>query len=88
MVLMLGASLDWLKINHLIYADDIVLISPSAKGLQILLSICTTFGIEFNNKFNLDKCRIMVFSNFQNICVPNFILNNVILCIVTCFINI
>ena len=28
------------KINHLMYADDLVLFSPSASGLRDLLSIC------------------------------------------------
>ena len=26
--------------NHLMYADDIVLLSPSATGLSLLLNVC------------------------------------------------
>ena len=29
-----------LKVNHLMYADDVVIIAPSASGLQSLLNIC------------------------------------------------
>ena len=35
-------------LNHLMYADDLVLLSPSAAGLSILLSICSTYGIEYD----------------------------------------
>ena len=31
-------------INHLLYADDIVLLSPSSAGLKALLTICEQFG--------------------------------------------
>ena len=35
----IGCCSDDTVVNHLIYADDIVLISPSAKGLQRLLGV-------------------------------------------------
>ena len=42
------------KVNNLLYADDLVLVSPTAKGLQKLLLECETFSkdhsIEFNSK--------------------------------------
>ena len=31
-------------INHLMYADDVVILSPSAKGLQRLINICAAYG--------------------------------------------
>ena len=31
-------------LNHLMYADDLVLLSPSAKGLQRLVDICAAYG--------------------------------------------
>ena len=39
-------------INHLMYADDLVVISPSAKGLQRLLDIilCAVYMGHFNKK--------------------------------------
>ena len=37
---------------HLMYADDLVLLAPSAAGLSLLLSACSCYGIEFDVKFN------------------------------------
>ena len=31
-------------VNHMLYADDVVLFSPSAKGLQKLLDFSHTYG--------------------------------------------
>ena len=52
-----GASL----VNHLMYADDLVLLAPSAAGLSLLLSACSYYGIEFDVKFNSAKSNVMVF---------------------------
>ena len=35
-----GSSL----INHLMYADDLVLMAPSSIGLSMLLSVCSEYG--------------------------------------------
>ena len=35
-----GCSFDGLVINHLCYADDLVLFAPSIKALQCLIFIC------------------------------------------------
>ena len=40
-------------VNHLMYADDLVLLAPSAAGLSLLLSACSYYGIEFDVKFNI-----------------------------------
>ena len=52
-----GASL----VNHLMYADDLVVLAPSAAGLSLLLSACSYYGIEFDVKFNSAKSNVMVF---------------------------
>ena len=39
-------------INHLMYADDLVLISPSTAGLQQLIDICQRFGVAHDIIFN------------------------------------
>ena len=45
---------SWTLINHLMYADDLVILAPSVSGLSKLLSICEIFGecndIIFNQK--------------------------------------
>ena len=70
-----GASL----VNHLMYADDLVLLAPSAAGLSLLLSECSYYGIEFDVKFNSAKSNVMVFccNLLKDIPVPNFMLNGV-----------
>ena len=39
----LGGSLGGKRINHLLYADDLCVVSLSFAGLQQLLSICDPF---------------------------------------------
>ena len=59
-----GCALGQIMVNHLAYADDLVILSPSAKGLHKLLNICSDYGEEhdimFNNK---TKTGMYVFSN-------------------------
>ena len=40
----IGCITGDLVVNHMLYADDIALFSPSAKGLQKLLDMCFTYG--------------------------------------------
>ena len=48
-------------INHLYYADDLVLISPSVMGLQSLLTECELFSEEYDLKFNEKKSYFLYF---------------------------
>ena len=38
-----GCTMGGRMINHLMYADDVVILSPSAKGLQRLINICAAY---------------------------------------------
>ena len=60
------------------YADDLVLLSPSAAGLSILLSICSTYGIEYDVMYNSTKSNVLVFRSklLKNVHVPEFEINN------------
>ena len=42
--------------NHPMYADDITLIAPSAKGLQSLLHICENYPIKHNSVKSMCMC--------------------------------
>ena len=53
-------------INHVFYADDICLITPSPSGLQRLLDICAMYGTEHNILFNPTKSVTMVFKSKKN----------------------
>ena len=53
----IGAAL----INHLMYADDLVLLDPSSMGLLVLLSGCSDYGLEHDIKYNSTKSNAMMF---------------------------
>ena len=73
----IGAAL----INHLMYADDLVLLAPSSMGLSMLLSACSDYGTEHDIKYNSTKSNVMIFccKKFKDIHMPNFVLNDEIL---------
>ena len=56
-----GCHAGSILINHLSYADDMLLIAPSAKGLQKLLSICSSFAIKNDIVYNTEKTKCMIF---------------------------
>ena len=50
----------------LAYADDIILMCPSAVGLQNMLDICSSYAVQHNIKFNAKKSQIIVFPSAHN----------------------
>ena len=58
--LYVGCLFNGKVINHLIYAIDIVLLSPSVKGLQQLVDICCNFGEANDTIFN--ECKTVYVS--------------------------
>ena len=54
-----GCCLVNTVVNHLFYADDLVLICPSAKALQKLVSICEHYGDEHDIIFHPIKTECM-----------------------------
>ena len=49
------------KINHLMYADDVVLVAPTALGLCKLLEVCDRFANDHDVMFNSSKSSVLVF---------------------------
>ncbi len=47
----------------MLYADDVVLLSNTALGLQAMIKIVENFGKENEIKFNVSKTNIAVFHN-------------------------
>ena len=46
----------WLVVfnfNHIVYADDMVLLSPSIQGLQCLLNVCDMYAKEQHDIINI-----------------------------------
>ena len=58
-------------INHLMYADDIALLSPSVKGLQTLVNTCCNFGAANDIIFNESKtvCMYLLNKSDEKCCI-------------------
>ena len=54
-----GSTIGGVMVNHIMYADDLVIISPSVKGLQRLLDVCAVYGQTHDILFNDDKTVCM-----------------------------
>ena len=51
----IGCLFNGNVINHLMYADDIVLLAPSVKGLQSLINVCHRLGLDNDIVFSDSK---------------------------------
>ena len=55
-----GCMVGGALINHLMYADDLVVFSPSSAGLQQLLNVCSVYGEQHDIQYNPAKSVIMI----------------------------
>ena len=64
-------------INHLMYADDLVIMSPYSAGLQQLLRVCSDYGLQYDIKFNVKKSVVMIARTKEDkkLCLPSFYLS-------------
>ena len=63
------------KLSHLLYADDLVIISESPSGLQSSLDALHKYCRKWKLSINTDKTKVVIFSNFRkssNQSVPLF----------------
>ena len=55
-----GCIMNGVPVNQIMYADDVVLIAPSAHALQLFLSLCDSYaschGIVYNTKKTVCMC--------------------------------
>lgn len=58
-----GIRVGGLKIDIILYADDVILLSNTALDLQKMLDITSQFGLNHEIKFNVNKTNIIVFHN-------------------------
>ena len=72
-----GCAIGGVMVNHIMYADDLVIISPSVKGLQRLLHVCAVYGQTHDILFNDDKtvCMFMPVKSSFYINTPALFLN-------------
>ena len=57
----IGGPIGGKLINHLLYADDLCIVSLSSAGLQQLLSICDQYCASHSLTFNVRKSVCMFF---------------------------
>ena len=57
----IGCFINDVCTNHLYYADDLCILSPSPMGLQKLLNLCQDYGDENDISFNPSKSQYVVF---------------------------
>ena len=55
----IGGSINGRQINHMLYADDLCIVSLSSAGLQQLLSICDQYCAIHSITFNVKKSVCM-----------------------------
>ena len=56
-----GCYIDMQCINHVLYADDICLMAPTATAMQCMLDICYNYGLNNDVLFNPLKSVCMLF---------------------------
>ena len=76
-----GCNINSVWVNHIMYADDLTLPCSSAKGLQVLIDVCSSYADEFDIIFNSEKSGCLYFENknFKLIAVPSVSLNGKII---------
>ena len=80
----IGGSIGGKRINHMLYADDLCIVSLSSAGLQQLLSICDRYCAIHSITFNVKKSVCMFFRcsmnntcDITNVVLSGNIINNV-----------
>ena len=70
-----------IMINHLMYADDLVLLSPSATGLRELLRTCEKYSKEHAIIYNSKKSNVLICKNraTMHIPSPSFAVNDTVI---------
>ena len=75
-----GCSVGNSLINHLMYADDLVIFSPSSIGLRALITVCEAYAVSHEMVFNHKKSVILICrSKYMKNVYPVFTLNGKII---------
>ena len=60
----IGCKLGIINANIIAYADDIVLLAPSANALRMLINMANSCASELKLAFNYSKTKVMIFRNY------------------------
>lgn len=65
------------RIHHLMYADDLIVMSPYSAGRQQLLRVCSNYELQHDIKFNAKKSVVMIVRTKEDrkLCFPSFYLS-------------
>ena len=79
--LYVGCRVGGTMVNHLMYADELVLIAPTCSALRQLVTKCTLYSSEFDIVFNAQKTVCMLFQSklFVIDSCPSIMLDNITL---------
>ena len=82
-----GCIVKNIIVNHISYADDMVLMAPSVRSLQILLNICSLYANISEILYNTEKsyCMICWPKRFLFKFIPSFYMQNDLLQFVTVY---
>ena len=58
-----GCVIGSTTINHLMYVDDLVILSPSVSGLSELMQVCGHYGLKHDIKYNSKKSAVLIFKS-------------------------
>ena len=77
-----GCCLNGVFVNHLLYADDTVLLAPSPAALQKLVALCETYALDKDILYNYKKtvCMVMLPKTLKKLSVPSISLYNRSIC--------
>jgi hypothetical protein len=58
-----GCHVGSLFVGALAYADDLVLIAPSANAMRLMLQVCDDYATQYNVSFNAAKSKCLISGN-------------------------
>src|SRR5664279_3319090 len=64
-----GCHIGLFFVGALAYADDLVLIAPSASAMRRMLQICDEYAVQYNVLFNAEKSKSLCYQEsvaYQN----------------------
>ena len=70
----IGCRMSGIFVGCLLYADDIILLSPSVTGLQEMLNTCYEIACTVSLQFNVRKCHCLVVGKMHNFAISPMML--------------
>ena len=74
-----GCCCGDMVVNHLMYADDIVLLAPSGKGMQTIIDATYAYGNACDIVFNITKSQVMFYDTLKIGQAANIMLGDTVL---------